>query len=93
MHFGTMHVRGAKVDWWTSALDTVAAHAAGCTERCDEFPVVSAKVCCRCERDTIFAAAAPSAYGPAEMVNNGDDREFLDQQIISHDTFEHWHKI
>ena len=72
IEFGTMHARGAKIDWWTSALDTVAGSCSRMHRAIRRIPVVSAKVCCRCERDTIFAAAAPSAYGPAEMVNYGD---------------------
>ena len=35
--FGTNHARGANVEWWTAALDTVADHAARCTERYGEF--------------------------------------------------------
>ena len=93
IEFGTMHARGAKIDWWTAALDTVAAHAARCTERYGEF-LWSLQRYVPGVNETPFSLLLrrPLTYPQKWLIMVTVD-EFLDQQIISHDTFEHWHKI
>lgn len=93
IEFGIMHARGANIEWWTVALDTVAAHAAGCTERYDEF-LWSLQRYVVGVNETPFSLLLrrPLTYPQKWLIMVTVD-EFLDQQIISQDTFAHWHKI
>lgn len=93
IEFGIMHARGASREWWTAALDNVAAHAARCTERYDEF-LWSLQRYVPGVTETPFSLLLrrPLTYPQKWLIMVTVD-EFLDQQIISHDTFEHWHKI
>ena len=93
IEFGIMHVRGANIEWWTAALDTLAAHAAECTERHGEF-LWSLQRYVVDVNETPFSLLLRRPLTDAQkwLIMVTVD-EFLDQQIISHDTFEHWHKI
>jgi hypothetical protein len=93
IEFGTVHARGANIDWWTSALDTVAAHAAGGTKRHDEF-IWSLQRYVAGVDDTPFSLLLrrPLTCAQKWLIMVTVD-EFLDQEIIPHDTFEHWHRI
>ena len=93
IEFGTMHTRGANIDWWTSALDTIAAHAARCTERYDEFIwSLQRYVADAAETPFSLLLRRPLTSAQKWLILVTVD-EFLDQEIIPHDTFEHWHKI
>ena len=93
IEFGTMHARGAKVEWWTAALDTVAAHAAGCTERYGEFLWSLQRYVVGVNETPFSLLLRRPLTDPQKWLIMVTVDEFLDQQIISHDTFEHWHKI
>jgi len=93
IEFGTMHARGANIQWWTSALDTVAAHAAGGTERYGEFIwSLQRYVADAAETPFSLLLRRPLTYPQKWLVMVTVD-EFLDQEIIPHETFDHWHKI
>src|SRR6266567_3182513 len=93
IEFGTAHARRANIDWWTSALDCIAAHAAARTERYDEFIwSLQRYVADAAETPFSLLLRRPLTYPQKWLILVTLD-EFLDQEIIPHDTFEHWHKI
>ena len=92
IEFGTMHARGAKIDWWTSALDTVAAHAAGCTERYDEFLWSLQRYVVGVNETPFSLLLRRPLTDPQKWLIMVTIDEFLDQDIIPK-TFDHWHKI
>jgi hypothetical protein len=93
IEFCTMHARRANIDWWTNALDNVAAHAAECTERYDEF-LCSLQRYVAGASDTPFSLLLrrPLTYPQKWLILIMVD-EFLDQEIIPHDTFDHWQEV
>ena len=93
IEFGTMHACGAKIEWWTSVLDIVAAHAGGSTGRYDEFlGSLQRYVVGVNEVPTSLLLRRPLTVRQKWLIMVTLD-EFLDQENISHDTFDHWHKI
>lgn len=93
IEFGTMHARGANVDWWTTALDNVAAHAAGCTEQYDEFLWSLQRYVAGVNETPFSLLLRRPLTDPQKWLIMVTVDEFLDQEIIPHDTFDHWHKI
>ena len=93
IEFCTMHARRANIDWWTNALDNVAAHAEECTERYDEF-LWSLQKYVDGATETPFSLLlrVPLMYPQKWLILVTVD-EFLDQEIIPHDTFERWREV
>jgi hypothetical protein len=91
--FGVMHVCGANIEWWTSALDSIAAHTAARTEQYNEFIwSLQRHVAAVAETPFSLLLRRPLTYPQKWLIMVTVD-EFLDQEIIAHDTFEHWHKV
>ncbi|PYK36547.1 MAG: hypothetical protein DME60_14615 [Verrucomicrobia bacterium] len=93
IEFGTVHAHHADINWWTSALDCIAAHAAKRTERYDEF-IWSLQRYVAGVNDTQLSVLLrrPLTDSQKWLIMVAVD-EFLDQEIVSHDTFEHWRNI
>ena len=90
--FGTNQARGANVEWWTAVLDTVADHAAGCTEQYGEFLWSLQRYVVGVNETPFSLLLRRPLTDPQKWLIMVMIDEFLDQEIIPR-TFDHWHKI
>jgi hypothetical protein len=93
IEFGTMHACGAKIEWWTSALTpsrlTQQDAQSDTTNSCGSLQryVVGVN-----EAPLSLLLRRPLTIRQKWSIMVTLD-EFLDQENISNDTFDHWHKI
>src|SRR6516165_7678448 len=92
INFGIMHACGANIEWWTAALDTVAAHAARRTERYGEFLWSLQRYVVGVNETPFSLLLRGPLTDPQKWLIMVTIDEFLDQDIIPK-TFDHWHKI
>ena len=92
VNFGVQHAASCEVEWWTAALDTIAARREEACPRYQEY------------RNLLEGFLAVDERNPVgfALENLGDAEkwlllvvidEFLDQNIISHETFADWNKV